>query len=353
MNVKNLNVRDKFKRIGALLGTSFVLMGTLAGCGKYEKGDSYRINNNGLNSYYSDMVDNDINDLPSDLESFSLSYCNFITDLSSLPKVCPNIKRLSLINCSSITDLSFIYSLHNLEYVYLNDMVGVSKELIKYLDDNGIEYDISDRDLISSEKAKKIIDEIITDDMTDEERIRAVALYVYENCKYKSSYCGESNSDPLETTLIDKIGVCAGYAYTTNVLLRMAGISSYEVFDDDHAWNLINLDGKYYYLDDTNLHGCLTKKSVIFLMKKYGISMGNYLSDPTATMFTGMSDYDEILIPDGIVEDIMSGQDEKTIVEKYKNSVSTRFIELILSIVGITLAIKLTCKIKDEISYRF
>ena len=87
MNVKNLNVRDKFKRIGALLGTSFVLMGTLAGCGKYEKGDSYNIYNNELYSSYSDMVDNDINDLPSDLEALCLLYCNFITDLSSLPKV--------------------------------------------------------------------------------------------------------------------------------------------------------------------------------------------------------------------------------------------------------------------------
>ena len=39
-------------------------------------------------------------------------------------------------------------------------------------------------------------------------------------------------------------GVCAGIAYTTNVLLRKAGIESYELISNDHGWNLIDLDGK-------------------------------------------------------------------------------------------------------------
>ena len=63
------------------------------------------------------------------------------------------------------------------------------------------------------------------------------------------------NSVDAYYMLDNKGGVCASYAYLTNVLLRKAGIESYEITSDSHAWNVIELDGKYYYLDGINASG--------------------------------------------------------------------------------------------------
>ena len=57
-------------------------------------------------------------------------------------------------------------------------------------------------------------------DMTDEEKIQAITFYVIDNYSYKMSKVFESNAEPLESMLDNKGGVCASYAYLTNVLLR-------------------------------------------------------------------------------------------------------------------------------------
>ena len=202
------------------------------------------------------MTDDDIRNLPASVETLSLGFSNYVTDLSSLPETCPNLKNLSLNSCSGITDLSFIYRLHSLEKVTLNDIAGVSQELLDYLKSQGIEFYITEDDVVASEMIPQILDQIIEDGMTDEEKIQAIALYVSRHCKYKLFSADQSNEDPLSTTLLDGKGVCAGIAYTTNVLLRSAGINSYEAVSNSHAWNLVELDGKYYYLDAVATHNC-------------------------------------------------------------------------------------------------
>lgn len=56
------------------------------------------------------------------------------------------------------------------------------------------------------------------------------------------------------TTLVEGKGVCAGYAFALQYLLMRAGIQSYYVVGDsggDHAWNMVKIDGKWYFLDAT------------------------------------------------------------------------------------------------------
>lgn len=56
------------------------------------------------------------------------------------------------------------------------------------------------------------------------------------------------------TTLVEGKGVCAGYAFALQYLLMRAGIQSYYVVGDsggDYAWNMVKIDGKWYFLDAT------------------------------------------------------------------------------------------------------
>lgn len=68
---------------------------------------------------------------------------------------------------------------------------------------------------------------------------------------YTSSKLEEQNG---YTTLVEGKGVCAGYAFALQYLLMRAGIQSYYVVGDsggDHAWNMVKIDGKWYFLDAT------------------------------------------------------------------------------------------------------
>ncbi len=283
-----------------------------------------------------------------------------IDDLSALVRYCPNIEIIHISYAPSISDLSFIYSLPNLKKVDLKENGFVTPELVEYLDRCGIEHNITNKDLEHAAELDKIIDEIITEDMTDEEKIQAITYYVINNYHYKITKVGESNDRPLSSTLENGGGVCASYAYLTNVLLRKAGINSYEVVTENkllgHAWNLVEVDGKYYYLDATNI------KQIPFISKlvlKYFNVGFFYMTDPKATGLSPMVDFDKvekISIPPEMIEDIERGESEKNIFEKYGNSVPARIIEIVLAITAVTVGISLTTKgieaVSDSISYR-
>ena len=197
--------------------------------------------------------------------------------------------------------------------------------------------------------------------MTDEEKIQAITYYVIDNYHYKITKVFESNSDPLTSTLKNGGGVCASYAYLTNILLRGAGIKSYEVTTSNevllgHGWNMVEIDGKYYYLDATNI-------KQIPIISKLALKYFNigffYMTDPKATSFSPMKDFDDvekISISEEMIADIERGESEKNIYEKYGNSYPARIIEAVLAITAITIGLKLAANgmdsIKESISYR-
>lgn len=63
------------------------------------------------------------------------------------------------------------------------------------------------------------------------------------------------NNQNIISVFIGKKTVCQGYADATQYLLWQLGVSSIVVTGlaggDNHAWNLVNLDGEYYYIDTT------------------------------------------------------------------------------------------------------
>ncbi len=85
------------------------------------------------------------------------------------------------------------------------------------------------------------------------------ALYVHDwlDVNYMYDYNlfekpGEENHD-IVGFLKYKRGVCQSYAYTYMYILRRMGINSYYVISetDNHGWNVVQIDGKWYHVDAT------------------------------------------------------------------------------------------------------
>ncbi len=82
------------------------------------------------------------------------------------------------------------------------------------------------------------------------------AKYIFEiltqNVDYDASV---ENNQNIISAFLNRATVCQGYASAAQYLLRLLGIESVIVTGrangESHAWNLIKLDGEYYYMDVT------------------------------------------------------------------------------------------------------
>ena len=177
--------------------------------------------------------------------------------------------------------------------------------------------------------------------MNDSEKIKEISLYTINHIKYNIDKTIESNNSPLTLPLETNEGVCASYAYLTNVLLNKAGIIAYEVVDYDHAWNVVKLNDKYYYLDTTNFDGNYFYN---LLLRLIGITK-YYLTNPNNDFLASYIAYDspESLIADNIKNEI------KTTDYKLDLGSILAILFFILDLSSIVIVILGSDKLKKEI----
>ena len=265
-------------------------------------------------------VDNEfIQYLPEGLEELDLEKCFFITDLSHLHEYCPYITRLNLKSNASLTDYSFIKNIYNLKEINISNSPYITEELLEYLNANNIKTNIAKEDVELSKEIDEEVSEIISPDMNDQDKIKAICLYILEHVKYDGLSGIESNDEPLKSVLEDGKGVCISYAYYTNVLLNKAGIKSFVVVGNGHAWNLIELDDKYYYLDTTNMDG----NPIDYEVFKHCDELTFSMFDPESNFFMGMSSSDnpKTIIATTLRKDIRDKNSKKSKTEKMSGKV--------------------------------
>ncbi len=100
----------------------------------------------------------------------------------------------------------------------------------------------------AQEKVDAIVDEYITDDMSDYEKALVLHDYLITFANYDTE--AEDSSKP-EGVLLHGGGVCQSYTQAYQMLLNAVGITNDTETGTDHIWNMVQLDGKWYHIDCT------------------------------------------------------------------------------------------------------
>ncbi len=104
--------------------------------------------------------------------------------------------------------------------------------------------------------AKRIVKQIINEDMSDRERIRAIHDYIVEHTVYALD-ADQEKADRLAYqpygVLYKGSGVCSGYSRAFMLLAQYAGIPALYVSSAEmnHGWNYVREDGQWRHIDVT------------------------------------------------------------------------------------------------------
>lgn len=113
------------------------------------------------------------------------------------------------------------------------------------------------------QKATKKLDEVIKslnlDGKSDYDKFKAVTNWIVSNVRYDDDNETKYQHD-LTGAVLDGLAVCDGYAGTFYYMANAVGLNA--LFEDGigndnrirHAWNLVQIDGIYYYADPTNAY---------------------------------------------------------------------------------------------------
>ncbi len=91
--------------------------------------------------------------------------------------------------------------------------------------------------------------------MSDVEKLLALHDYLVFNCTYDyGNYINGTipySSYSAYGALVNKTAVCNGYALAMADLIKHIGLNGYVVASQNHAWNLVYVDGNWYHIDTT------------------------------------------------------------------------------------------------------
>lgn len=111
-------------------------------------------------------------------------------------------------------------------------------------------------------KVNKVLDSIINSGMSDLKKEKAVYHWLTANCKYDYRHYDIPNAAPRESyepygAIVDGKAVCLGFATAFQLFMDILDIECITVvgaaFDstEDHAWNMVKIDGEWYCVDAT------------------------------------------------------------------------------------------------------
>ena len=108
-------------------------------------------------------------------------------------------------------------------------------------------------------KLNEIIKNLNLDGKSDYEKFKAVTNWIVSNVRYDDDNETKYQHD-LTGAVLDGLAVCDGYAGTFYYMANAVGLNALfeDGIDNDnrirHAWNLVQIDGIYYYADPTNAY---------------------------------------------------------------------------------------------------
>lgn len=167
-------------------------------------------------------------------------YTNCIKDLNDIAK---DEKTLSLINnfvhpYNSFKTISFTYNEQG-KFSLIIEHIYTQTEITE------INYVI-----------EKNLKEITNNNMTNEDKIKAVHDYIINNTKYDTLKSQNIHDETYKSNtaygvLIQGYGICSGYSDAIALFLNKLNINNYKISNETHIWNLVHINGIWTHLDAT------------------------------------------------------------------------------------------------------
>lgn len=144
----------------------------------------------------------------------------------------------------------------------IDDSTYYNQDIVKAVKARDMSILTEPKDQAIYKAAVAVIDSVITEDMTDVEKEKAIHDYLCINMDYDiPAVDDESKADPDADNpygmLVGHYGICSGYASTFKLFMDCFDIECIIVegkangLEEDHAWNKIHIDGKWYNVDVT------------------------------------------------------------------------------------------------------
>lgn len=120
-------------------------------------------------------------------------------------------------------------------------------------------YNQVDIDIIN-QKINEIENKIINKNMNNNDKIKAIHDYIINTTKYDEAKEHEKindikyykyKSNIAYGPLINGYAICGGYTDAISVILYDLGIYNFKISNENHVWNVINIDGKWLHTDLT------------------------------------------------------------------------------------------------------
>lgn len=225
--------------------------------------DSYEVNNYAKETNYnyvkitanfkttskSDLLNNIYTIVDSGVDEFTF-YCDdkYTNCLSDVGEISNDTSELTIIN-------NFVNPFNSFSKLYIstNSMGKINIIVEKLYNNDEITY--------TKNKVKTIMKQILNDQMTLREKIKAFHDYIINTTIYdedrseeiKNKIYGNNifNSHKASGVLENHIALCSGYTDVMAVFLNIIGVPNFKVSNTDHIWNAVYLDGNWYHLDLT------------------------------------------------------------------------------------------------------
>ena len=180
-------------------------------------------------------------------ESFNF-YCqnSYETCLDDVKDLTSDYELLSVIN-------NFVhpYNSYNKLNVTINSLGKINIKVQKLYNDSTIN--------ILNKKIDTVYNELITDNMTDYDKIKVIHDYIIDNSVYDeqrannlyNDYQGEFSSNIATGPLLQGHGICSGYTDAMALFLDKMNIPNYKISSENHIWNLVYINNKWLHLDLT------------------------------------------------------------------------------------------------------
>ena len=236
------------------------------------------------------------------VNSIDFSFLNKMTNLEELeiygysiePGIIENLvslKKLALYtNGNYDFDFSKLTFLDELSF-RREQIYTIAKDLTleeyKILVNSGVKIDFSDYERKKfyeiNEKLDAIVSKLnITEESTDQDKLNEILIYVLDNLEYDQEIAKllerKENPDHLAINFYEEgllygalekeTAICGNYAALVDALAKRVNLPTYYTVSENHAWNIVEVEGVAYYVDSTWLDGnsnyvMTTKEEVI------------------------------------------------------------------------------------------